>query len=102
MVVEAVPNQETRDCLLLLHQPRSIVLGETTMKHVGINIRGELYQSDGADHVLLSIEDYNKLVRQLNNMAVLLMEHEPKPINNKFVDLMLKHKLSIIEDENAS
>ena len=32
MVVEAVPNQEARHRLLLLHQPRSIVLGETTMK----------------------------------------------------------------------
>ncbi len=67
-------------------------------KRVSINALGEIFGCDGGDHVLISIEDYNRIVRSLNVLTTLVMEHEPKPINNNLIQLLLKHKLPIIEE----
>lgn len=52
---------------------------------------GEINESFCGEHVLLSIDEYNAIVRVLNNVQILLMEHEPKPIVNGFIDQLIKH-----------
>lgn len=68
-------------------------------RRVSISPMENLYPDDDGDHVILSIEDYNKIVRSLNLLTMLVMEHEPKPINNNLIDVLIKQKLPIIEDE---
>lgn len=45
-------------------------------------------------YILLSVEDYNKIVRQLNILTIFVSEIQPK--DNK-LNVLMKHSLKVIE-----
>ena len=55
---------------------------------------GEVKEDFQGTHVILSIEEYNKIVRQLNILTIFVSEIQPK--DNKIAVLM-KHSLQVIE-----
>jgi len=69
-------------------------------KRIAHGINGEVFKSECGDHVLLSVEDYNKIVRSLNLLTLLLSEREVIPSQyNIFKVLREQQSLPIIEDE---
>lgn len=70
-------------------------------KRIAHGINGEVFKSEGGDHVLLSIEDYNKIVRSLNLLAILAasIENTPDKTLDNVIKVLRQQHLEVIEDE---
>lgn len=64
-------------------------------KKVSINdCTDEIKEDFTGTYILLSIEEYNKIVRQLNILTIFVSEIQPK--DNK-LNVLMKHSLQAIE-----